>query len=190
MTSLYLYFDRDSVLLYVGITNRGIKRNSEHNLDKAWWPYVARQEIRHLPGRQEAVRAERELIAERRPPFNRQHNPGHEQLAAEYLAYADPPATSDESIWFSTTSTDADIAATRDSVARQWLERFGTEMAQCLCWNVGEGPEGFCGDSVCRIQAATLAHAMMLGFDYVAYLVTPSKRLREIRDTAHPNGVA
>ncbi|MET8648505.1 hypothetical protein [Nocardia aurea] len=179
-TSLYLYYDRDSVLLYVGITNRGIKRNSEHNADKEWWPYVASQEVRHLPSREEAVRIEREVIAERRPPFNKQHNPGHEELAEEYIAYSDPPDVSHESSWFSTGWTDAEIAEVRDSVARKWREEFGTEMAQCLCWNGGDRAGGFCGDSVCRLQATTLAHAMLLEPGYVAHLVVPPRRLRVV----------
>lgn len=179
-TSLYLYYDNCNVLLYVGVTNRGARRNWEHNADKAWWPHVSRQEIRHLPSREEALRLEREIIAERRPPFNRQHNPGHEELAEFYFAYADPPDTGDESTWFSTISTDCDIAAMRDSVARGWREKFGMEIAQCLCGNNADGPEGFCGDSACRLQAATLAHAMLLSFDEIVREVLPIPRLRSV----------
>ncbi|MGW4720897.1 hypothetical protein [Nocardia sp. NPDC004260] len=91
-TSLYLYYDKFDVLLYVGITSRGIRRNHEHNADKEWWRYVSRQEVRHLPSRDEARRLERELIIRLRPPFNRQHNPGHEELAAAYRRFIAQPS--------------------------------------------------------------------------------------------------
>lgn len=82
-TSLYLYYDKYNVLLYVGVTHRGIKRNHEHS-DKNWWQYVARQEVTHLPSRVAALKAERETIIRRSPPFNRAHNPGHDELAVAY----------------------------------------------------------------------------------------------------------
>lgn len=90
-TSLYLYYDRFDVLLYVGITSRGMKRNFEHNADKEWWQYVARQEVKHLPSRAEAQRIERELIIGLRPPFNKQHNRDHEELAEAYRRFIAKP---------------------------------------------------------------------------------------------------
>lgn len=90
-TSIYLYYDKFDVLLYIGITSRGITRNREHNADKAWWRYVVRQEVRHLSSREEAQRVERELIIRLRPPFNRQHNPGHEELADAYGRFITRP---------------------------------------------------------------------------------------------------
>jgi len=83
-TSLYLYYDKFNVLLYVGITARGIRRNHEHAETQPWWRYVAHQEVTHLPSRRAALRVERETIIRRSPPFNRTHNPGHEELAAAY----------------------------------------------------------------------------------------------------------
>lgn len=44
-TSLYKYYDRDGVLLYVGITGRGDTRNAEHNKTKFWWKFVSRQSM-------------------------------------------------------------------------------------------------------------------------------------------------
>jgi hypothetical protein len=90
-TSLYLYYDQFDVLLYVGITSRGIKRNLEHNADKEWWQYVSRQEVRHLPDRPAALRAERDLIIQLNPPFNKVHNPDHESLAAAYRRFISQP---------------------------------------------------------------------------------------------------
>ena len=87
-TSVYLYRDSLHRLIYVGVTGRGIARQVEHNRDKAWWPYVARQDIEHYPTRGEAVERERYLIATFRPPFNAQHNPESGQARAAYEATA------------------------------------------------------------------------------------------------------
>lgn len=94
-TSVYLYYDRNDVLLYVGITSRGIVRNSEHNDSKEWWPYVSRQEIRHYPTRDEATDVERSLIRQWRPPFNKQHNPDYAVKSAAYIEYAPDPGVTD-----------------------------------------------------------------------------------------------
>lgn len=85
-TSVYRYYDRLGVLLYVGITSRGATRNGEHNATKSWWKYVNNQQVEHYPTRDAAVHRERELIREFRPPFNVQHNPGHADVAAVYVA--------------------------------------------------------------------------------------------------------
>jgi predicted GIY-YIG superfamily endonuclease len=87
-TSIYLYFDKGGILLYVGITSRGISRNVEHNRSKDWWQYVARQEVVHLPTREQALSSERELILLHRPPFNTQHNPDHKVMRSAYLELA------------------------------------------------------------------------------------------------------
>lgn len=95
-TSVYRYYDRAGLLLYVGITARATKRQREHNGDKEWWQFVTTQEVEHYPTRIQAAGREKSLIREFRPPFNRQHNPDHESLRAYYLA-AGPalPAKSD-----------------------------------------------------------------------------------------------
>ena len=91
-TSVYLYFDRNDLLLYVGITGRGLARNSEHDASKEWWPYVTRQEIQHHPTRRSALSAERQMIRKYRPPFNVQHNPSHAAAREAYLTLATTPA--------------------------------------------------------------------------------------------------
>ena len=83
-TSVYRYYDEHDVLIYVGITSRGIGRNIEHNKSKPWWKYVARQEVDHLSDRAAATRYEAELIRAHTPPFNVQHNPGHAEVRAAY----------------------------------------------------------------------------------------------------------
>lgn len=86
-TSVYRYYDSDDLLIYVGITSRGIARNREHNTSKEWWPHVARQEVEHFDTRELAADRERSLIQAFRPPFNKQHNPQSTELQAAYLAY-------------------------------------------------------------------------------------------------------
>jgi AcrR family transcriptional regulator len=88
-TSLYRYYDDRDILIYVGITGRGIQRNREHNRTKEWWPFVDRQEIEHFEDRESALERERSLIQGLRPPFNRQHNPTHATDRLTYLALAD-----------------------------------------------------------------------------------------------------
>jgi predicted GIY-YIG superfamily endonuclease len=87
-TSVYRYYDHNDLLLYVGITRRGIARNVEHNDSKAWWQYVTRQEVEHFPTRRAAIQAEKRLIQTYRPPFNTQHNPTHREDRAAYEAFA------------------------------------------------------------------------------------------------------
>ncbi len=91
-TSLYLYYDVDGILIYLGITGRGMGRNREHNARAEWWPFVASQEVEHFASRAEAEAQEQRLIKLYHPPFNKQHNPYHEQVRAEYLAFADRAA--------------------------------------------------------------------------------------------------
>jgi predicted GIY-YIG superfamily endonuclease len=86
-TSVYRYYDKYDLLIYVGITNRGIQRNREHNTGKAWWPYVVRQEVEHFPTRAQALAREKLLIGKHRPPFNHQHNPDHGPLRDAYAAF-------------------------------------------------------------------------------------------------------
>jgi hypothetical protein len=86
-TSIYKYYDRQDILVYVGITSRGVARNREHNADKEWWPYVCRQEVEHRPTRALALAREKQLIMAHRPPFNVQHNPDAGSLREIYLTY-------------------------------------------------------------------------------------------------------
>lgn len=88
-TSVYRYYDRHDILIYVGITNRGMRRQSEHNADKEWWSLVDRQDVEHYPTRPEALAREKDLITRHLPPFNKQHNGAAEAVLAAYLAFKD-----------------------------------------------------------------------------------------------------
>lgn len=85
-TAVYSYFDEHDVLIYVGITGRGTRRQSEHSRSKDWWPLVARQEVEHFPDRNGARRLESHLIRTLRPPFNKQENTSHADALGTYLA--------------------------------------------------------------------------------------------------------
>ena len=86
-TSVYRYYDINGLLLYVGITSRGLSRNREHNTTKEWWHYVIRQDVDHYPTRAEALSVENSLIGLYRPPFNTQHNPSQKEDREAYLAF-------------------------------------------------------------------------------------------------------
>jgi hypothetical protein len=88
--SVYKYFDKNSILIYVGMTGRGSRRNAEHNKTKDWWPLVASQEVEHFDTREQASAREVGLISELSPPFNRQHNKhSPDALLAAYLSVSE-----------------------------------------------------------------------------------------------------
>jgi predicted GIY-YIG superfamily endonuclease len=89
--SVYRYYDENNVLLYVGYTTQGPKRNHQHASDKTWWPFVARQEVDHYETVDEAKKQEVQLIRHYRPPFNKQHNPDSDSMAESYLRMAVMP---------------------------------------------------------------------------------------------------
>lgn len=89
--SVYRYYDENNVLLYVGYTTQGPKRNHQHASDKSWWTYVARQEVDHYETVEEAKKQEVQLIRHYRPPFNKQHNPDNGSLAESYVQMASMP---------------------------------------------------------------------------------------------------
>lgn len=90
-TSVYRYYDRAGMLIYVGITRQGMGRNRQHNQNAEWWQHVTSQEVEHYSTRAEAAAREKALIRRFRPPFNKQHNIGHEELREAYRAVAAVP---------------------------------------------------------------------------------------------------
>lgn len=86
--SIYRYFDRYDVLLYVGITTRGTARQHEHNATKQWWPLVFRQEIEHFEDLATGLAVEKATIERFRPPFNTQHNPSAARSRDAYIRFA------------------------------------------------------------------------------------------------------
>ncbi|TDT31112.1 hypothetical protein [Naumannella halotolerans] len=102
-TSVYRYYDRHKVLLYVGVTARGVSRNNEHN-SKPWWGFVSSQKIEHYQTRKEALSRESLLITEFQPPFNVQQNPASELARRAYMQHVataapDAPAAHEMPKW-------------------------------------------------------------------------------------------
>ncbi len=83
-TSVYLYYDKHDVLIYVGVTSRGTRRQHEHNGDKDWWPLVDQQMVEHYPTREKALARETYLIGRYRPPFNTAQNPSAKNSRRAY----------------------------------------------------------------------------------------------------------
>lgn len=99
-TSVYRYYDKNSILIYVGITSAATGRQRQHNMDKEWWKYVHHQSVEHFPDRAHAHKREVELINKFRPPFNKQHNPDHAGAHRLYLEWQNiaPSSTAEEVI--------------------------------------------------------------------------------------------
>jgi len=72
-TSLYRCRSVTGDLLYVGITDHGIRRFAGHNKTKTWWSDVAHIDVEHFTSRAAAHQAEIEAIHTERPRYNKQH---------------------------------------------------------------------------------------------------------------------
>lgn len=93
--SVYQYFDASGRLLYVGITNRGVRRSHEHARSKDWWPQTTGCAIEHYESRSEALSRESYLIAAYKPPFNIQGK-AKDVAAPVYVPEADVIGQSDK----------------------------------------------------------------------------------------------
>lgn len=67
---VYRFFDRDGVLLYVGLTNHLPGRIREHQESKSWWRHVTRVTVDHYPTRTDAAQAEDCAIRAEHPRYN------------------------------------------------------------------------------------------------------------------------
>jgi len=86
-TKLYRHFDKDGVLLYVGISLCAVYRLSQHMNDAVWAPYIARIDIETYESREAALDAEREAITTEFPFFNTVHNGGRKEYGG-HVAYS------------------------------------------------------------------------------------------------------
>ncbi|MET9725434.1 GIY-YIG nuclease family protein [Streptomyces zaomyceticus] len=69
-TCLYRLFDKNSTLLYVGISNTPKERWKQHAADKPWWPLVATRGEEWYLERRDAEKAERVAREVEKPRFN------------------------------------------------------------------------------------------------------------------------
>lgn len=169
-TSLYRYYDGSDILIYVGITGRGISRNAEHNRLAEWWPFVARQEVEHFPSRQAALRREKHLIVELRPPFNRQHNPDFPASRDLYRAF------------------NASLDGT--PVSREWRDVHPLFASLKRTLPLFQMPR-ICDDElVLRTQPAHAAIALGLEFRPKTPVWTPQRKAGQIREIARYGVVA
>jgi len=74
MTQLYRHFDKDDVLLYVGISLSTIQRLSQHKRTAHWFDKVTRVSVEKYATREEALFKERETIRLEKPLYNIVHN--------------------------------------------------------------------------------------------------------------------
>lgn len=71
---LYRLFNAAGDLLYVGVTQCGEERFTEHRKDKPWWPEVATHTIQIYDSRDAVLLAERLAIYREKPRYNVIHN--------------------------------------------------------------------------------------------------------------------
>lgn len=84
--ALYRHFDRDGVLLYVGVSQDPKIRRQSHSRHAVWHEFASREEVTWLDDRDAALEAEREAIRTESPLFNGTHTTPHAQRACvEYL---------------------------------------------------------------------------------------------------------
>ncbi len=79
-TKLYRYFDKEGVLLYIGISSRPGSRMQEHITQKSWSNEIADIKLETFDTRKEAEAAEKAAIRTENPKYNVTHNRGKNEL--------------------------------------------------------------------------------------------------------------
>jgi len=74
MTQLYRHFDKDGVLLYVGISLSSVARLRQHEDHSHWFEKITRVEIENFETREKAIEAEVNAIICEKPIHNIMHN--------------------------------------------------------------------------------------------------------------------
>ncbi len=81
-TAIYRHYDRDGVLLYVGLSLNPIKRLGQHRVHSLWFYSITRVEIEWAKNREAAADEERRAVRAERPLFNTVYNrPSSERRA-------------------------------------------------------------------------------------------------------------
>lgn len=76
MTQLYRHFDKDDVLLYVGISLSALVRLNQHRITSDWFDQITTIRVETFSSRQEALKAERLAIQTERPFYNEENHCG------------------------------------------------------------------------------------------------------------------
>ena len=69
-TVLYRYYDRNGVLLYVGISNNALRRLDEHAKSKTWASEIETIKLERFSSREDCFRAETRAIKNENPIHN------------------------------------------------------------------------------------------------------------------------
>lgn len=72
-TALYRHFDKDDVLLYVGVSLSAVNRLSQHKTASPWFADIVKVTVEYFPSRYSAESAEREAIRKEKPKYNKRH---------------------------------------------------------------------------------------------------------------------
>lgn len=88
--TLYRMYDKNNVLLYVGITQQQVVRFYQHAREKSWWMEVDRITVTHYPDRNSVEAAELAAIQSESPRYNIVGNRG----AAPRTAFRGTASTS------------------------------------------------------------------------------------------------
>jgi predicted GIY-YIG superfamily endonuclease len=86
-TALYRWFDKEALLLYIGISDELAERVKGHIKASSWMEFAAASTIERHPTRYAALDAEEAAIKAEHPLFNHQHNdtPEARKRTVEYL---------------------------------------------------------------------------------------------------------
>lgn len=82
---IYRYWDRDGVLLYVGISFDARRRAKDHRRGSPWWRFVARGTAQSCAAT-DSLTTEAALIRAERPIFNNKHSQVPWPVTVEYCA--------------------------------------------------------------------------------------------------------
>ena len=93
-TAIYRHYDKDGVLLYVGLSLNPIKRLGQHRIHSLWFYSIARMEIEWAKTREAAAEKEYRAVRRERPLFNTVYNRPNSKLLGETVKTAEKAAPS------------------------------------------------------------------------------------------------
>ena len=73
-TAIYRHYDKDGVLLYVGLSRNPIKRLGQHRVHSLWFYSISRMEIEWAKTREDAAEKEYRAVRREKPLFNTVYN--------------------------------------------------------------------------------------------------------------------
>ncbi len=72
--AVYMFFNQEDQIIYIGVSQNPYQREREHKKTSAWFEHVARMEIQWCTTREKALKIEKARIRHYRPRFNTMHN--------------------------------------------------------------------------------------------------------------------